>query len=293
MSAIISRLFQVFGFGAQQEAPRESIDKLLVKLELLEDKVAEIRYRFERRSRELWETTIRLLRRNEKTRATIYAGEIVQVRNIIKLIYGLENMIIMTKERLRTVKDVKEVGQALMVFGTALEEIREHARAIYPNLNVFFDELSRNVKSMIVETSMSTGFVEHIDPVVVSQEAQTLLNEALRKAEEEVKSEFPEPPLDTVVKLEPARQAIAVGAAAGTSIEGKEAPASTAGSRLASYAGSPRRSMEEVEQLVLEYIRNNGGILDIKEFTTKYGVSKNEVLQAIHRLAEKGLIALA
>jgi division protein CdvB (Snf7/Vps24/ESCRT-III family) len=293
MSAIISRLFQVFGFGAQQETPRESIDKLLVKLELLEDKVAEIRYRFERRSRELWETTIRLLRRNEKTRATIYAGEIVQVRNIIKLIYGLENMIIMTKERLRTVKDVKEVGQALMVFGTALEEIREHARAIYPNLNVFFDELSRNVKSMIVETSMSTGFVEHIDPVVVSQEAQTLLNEALRRAEEEVKSEFPEPPLDTVVKLEPARQAVAVGAAAGAGTEGKEAPTGTAGSGLASYAGGPRRSMEEVEQLVLKYIRSNGGILDIKEFTTRYGVSKNEVLQAIHRLAEKGLIALA
>ncbi len=283
MSAIISRLFQAFGFTSRpQESPRESIDRIIVKLEVLQDKAAEIRYRFETRSRELWEKTIELLRKGEKTRATIYAGEIAQVRNIIKLIHGMENMIIMTKERLKTVRDVGEVGQVLMVFGTALEEIKDHARAIYPNLNLFFDEVSRNVKSLIVETTMNSDAVERIDPVVISKEAEEMLQQAMKKAEEEVKAEFPEPPIDTIVKLEARKQPVAV-AIGGPSTQPRK-PKTTP---------RRRRSIEELEQLVLDYIRNHNGILDIKEFTTIYGVTKNEVLQAIHRLAEKGLIALS
>ncbi len=283
MSAIISRLFQAFGFTPRpQESPRESIDRIIVKLEVLQDKAAEIRYRFETRSRELWEKTVELLRKGEKTRATIYAGEIAQVRNIIKLIHGMENMIIMTKERLKTVRDVGEIGQVLMVFGTALEEIKDHARAIYPNLNLFFDEVSRNVKSLIVETTMNSDAVERIDPVVISKEAEEMLQQAMKKAEEEVKEEFPEPPIDTIVKLEARKQpvAVAIGGPSTQPTKPKTTP-------------RRRRSIEELEQLVLNYIRNHNGILDIKEFTTIYGVTKNEVLQAIHRLAEKGLIALS
>ncbi len=286
MSAIISRLFQAFGFTSRpQESPRESIDRIIVKLEVLQDKAAEIRYRFETRSRELWEKTIELLKKGEKTRATIYAGEIAQVRNIIKLIHGMENMIIMTKERLKTVRDVGEVGQVLMVFGTALEEIKDHARAIYPNLNLFFDEVSRNVKSLIVETTMNSDAVERIDPVVISKEAEEMLQQAMKKAEEEVKAEFPEPPIDTIVKLEARKQPVAV-AIGGPSTQRTQP-------RKPKTTPRRRRSIEELEQLVLDYIRNHNGILDIKEFTTIYGVTKNEVLQAIHRLAEKGLIALS
>jgi len=285
MSAIISRLFQAFGFNTRpQENPRESIDRIIVKLEILQDKAAEIRYRFETRSRELWEKMVDLLRKGEKTRATIYAGEIAQVRNIIKLIHGMENMIIMTKERLKTVRDVGEVGQVLMVFGTALEEIKDHARAIYPNLNLFFDEVSRNVKSLIVETTMNSDAVERIDPVVISKEAEEMLQQAMKKAEEEVKAEFPEPPIDTIVKLETRKQPVPVAIGA---------PANKPVKRNKPQQRRPRRSIEELEQLVLSYIRSHNGILDIKEFTTIYGVTKNEVLQAIHRLAEKGLIALS
>ncbi|KSW12206.1 hypothetical protein CF15_05445 [Pyrodictium occultum] len=276
MAALVSRLLQALGLGGGREPSiKERIDEVIVKLELIEDNVAELRYKFEQRSRELFEKVVSLLRRGEKSRAAIYAGEVSQVRNILKMVIAVENLVTMTKERLKTVRDVRELGQTLMVFGTALEEVKDQVRAIYPNLNIAFEELSRSVKSMIVETSIDA--VGDIDPAVISSSAIEVLQEAMKKAEERIKSEFPEPPVEPVIRLQTAgRQLVALGA-----------PTGGAGAAV----GRPRG--EELERLVLDYIMEHNGFLDIRDFSARYGVTKSEVLQALHRLAEKGLVALA
>ncbi|ALL01358.1 hypothetical protein Pyrde_1312 [Pyrodictium delaneyi] len=287
MAAIVARLLQALGLGGNQEPSlHEKIDQVIVKLELIEDNVAELRYKFEKRSRELFEKVITLLRRGEKSRAAIYAGEVSQVRNILKMVMAVENLVIMTKERLKTVRDTRELGQTLMVFGAALEEVKDQVRAIYPNLNLAFEELSRSVKNMIVETSVDA--IGDIDPAVISSSAVQVLQEAMKKAEERIKSEFPEPPVEPVIQLQPSRQqaaaAVALAAAAGP------APAAAI---PASYRGRRKPSGEELEKLVLDYIKQHNGFLDIRDFTATYNVSKSEVLRALHSLAEKGLIALA
>ena len=285
MAAIVSRLLQALGLGGQREPSiHERIDQVIVRLELIEDNVAELRYKFEQRSRELFEKVITLLRRGEKSRAAIYAGEVSQVRNILKMVMAVENLVIMTKERLKTVRDVRELGQTLMVFGAALEEVKDQVRAIYPNLNLAFEELSRNVKNMIVETSIDA--IGDIDPAVISSSAVQVLQEAMKKAEERIRSEFPEPPVEPVIQLQPSQQqAAAVALATG--------PALRAGGAAGGYGRQRRPSGEDLEKLVLQYIREHNGFLDIRDFTARYSVSKNEVLRALHSLAEKGLIALA
>lgn len=284
MAAIVSRLLQALGLGGQREPSiHERIDQVIVRLELIEDNVAELRYKFEKRSRELFEKVVTLLRRGEKSRAAIYAGEVSQVRNILKMVMAVENLVIMTKERLKTVRDVRELGQTLMVFGAALEEVKDQVRAIYPNLNLAFEELSRNVKNMIVETSIDA--IGDIDPAVISSSAVQVLQEAMKKAEERIRSEFPEPPVEPVIQLQPSQQAAAVALAAGPGLQ--------LGGAARGYGGQRRPSGEELEKLVLQYIRERNGFLDIRDFTARYNVPKSEVLRALHSLAEKGLIALA
>ncbi len=272
MSTVISRLLNLFGLGEQrQPSLKEKIDRVIVQLEVVEDRIEEIRYRFERRSRELFERVIALIKRGERSRAAVYAGEISQIRNILKMVLTVRNLIIMTKERLKTVRDLRELSEALMVFGAALETVRGEVETLHPNLTIVFDEIARKVKSMIVETSVEVE--GSIDPAIVTSNALQVLEEAKRIAEERVKESFPEPPVDTVIQLEPRKEkqvqpvAVAVG-----------------------YKASKPVNLED---LVLQYIREHGGYLDIRDFTRRYNVTRDEVLRALYRLAEKGLIKLS
>jgi division protein CdvB (Snf7/Vps24/ESCRT-III family) len=276
VAAVISRLLSLFGIGEQkQPSLKERIDHVIVQLEIVEDKIAEIRYRFEKRSRELFERVVTLMKRGERSRAAVYAGEVSQIRNILKMVMTVENLITMTKERLRTVRDLRELGQALMVFGAALETVRGEVETLHPNLTIVFDEITRKVKSMIVETSIEVE--GSIDPAVVTSNALQVLEEAKRIAEERVKESFPEPPVDTVIPV----QAKGRGEASG-----KVAVPVAVG-----YNAKPRA--EEIEKLVLEYIRSHGGYLDLRDFASRYKVSRDEVLRALYRLADKGLIKLS
>ncbi len=275
--SVISRLLNVLGFNSssQQEDLGEKIEHTIIKLEIIEDRVAELRYRFEQRSRELFEKIITLLRRGERSRATIYAGEVSQIKNILKMIVAIENLILMTKERLKTVRDTRELSRVLMAFGTALEGVKDQIVAVYPNLNLAFDEISRSARSLIIETSVEA--VGELDPAVVSNEAMKILDEALKKAEEKIKEEFPEPPVAPVISTKTLREpvAIPIGTPRGTVSHQK-----------------PTSTIEEVEKLVLDYIREHNGYLDIRDFTARYNVDKSTVLQALYRLAEKGLVAI-
>jgi len=281
--AAFTRLLGALGLGAQpRNELEEKIDQTIVKLDLLEDRVAELRYRFEKRSRELFDRVVSLLRRGERSRATIYAGELSQIRSILKMIIAVQNLIIMTKERLKTVRDMRELNKVLMVFGAALEGVKDQAASIYPNINMAFDEISRSVRSLIVETSVQA--VADIDPAVITNDAMEVLKEAMKKAEEKLREDFPEPPVEPVI---PARTAQPQAAAAPAAPPAPRPAAPTA------KAAQPRIPIEQLEQLVLDYIRRHNGYLDIRDFTARYGVTRSEVLHALHRLAEKGLIALA
>jgi len=269
-AAVIARILSVFGIGLGSNTQRELgdlIERAIIKLDDLEDKVAQLRFAFETRSRELFEKTVMLLKRGEKSKAAIYAGEVSQVKNILKAIMAIENLVIMTKERLKTVRDTRELGRILLVFGAALDQVKDQAVAIYPNLSIAFENISRNVKSLIVETSIHTSI--DMDTALISNEVSKIMDEALKKASETIKREFPEPPVAPVINAEARTEALKI-----------PAPKKT------------KRSIEEVERLVLDYIKTHNGLLDIRDFTARYNVSKPMVLEAIHRLAEKGLIAV-
>jgi len=272
---VFSRLLQALGLGVQQAQGDvlARIDHVIVRLEAIEDRVAQIRYGLEKRERELFRKVIEYLRRGEKSRATIYAGEVSQIRSLLKLMFTMENLVVMTKERLKTVRDMKELTRTLMVFSAALSTVKDEVTALHPNMSMVIDEISRSARNLVMETSVET--MADIDPTVVSIGAQEVLEEAAKKAEEKIREEFPEPPVEPIVNAKPT-------------------PLTTQAAVLAAAHLAARRPRDrELEKLILDYIQGHNGTLDIRDFTSRYGVTKEEVVQALHRLAERGLIALA
>ncbi len=265
MSAIISKILSLFSLNAgHQDDFKSRVEQVIVKLELLMDRISELRFKFESRFQELWDKIIELMRKGEEGRARVYAGEAAQLRSMISVVKAVENMVVSTIERLKTVKDVRQLAEVLMAFGAAVEEVREQAKSLYPGLALALEEISKNVKALIVQTSFDG--ITHIDPIVVSNRALEILNEAMKQARGEVERKFPHPPVEPVVKVEEAETNV--------------------------VAVKRKRSGKPIEELLLNYIREHGGFLDIKDFMERYGYSREEVFEALRRMAEKGLITL-
>jgi len=273
---VLAVLARIFGFSVGHKSSRpDNIDHLIIQFELLEDKLENIRYNLEKRSDSLFEMIIQSLRKGDNSRASIYATEVSQVRNMLKAVIALENMITMAKERLKTTKDTNELIKILMTFGAALETVRDQVKRLYPAMSVLLDEVSRNVKAMIVETSFDAT---NINPEVLTESATEILREAWKKAEEKVNQILPEPPI--VGKAARSRQEDVIVASPPVGGGG--------GSRR-----ERRLTPEELEEAIMQYIREHGGFLDVSEFQQRYGVTRREVMEALHRLAEKGMIRIA
>jgi len=270
---VLAALARIFGFNLGHKSNHmDNIDHLIIQFELMEDKLEHIRYNLEKRSDQLFEEIIQSLRKGDNKRASIYATEVSQVKNMLKAVIALENMITMAKERLKTTKDTNELIKILMAFGTALETVRDQVKRLYPAMSVLLDEVSRNVRSMIIETSFDPG---NINPEVLSESAVEILREAWKKAEEKVNEILPEPP---IVKKTQTREDVIVAS-----------PPLPAASKREERKLTP----EQLEEAIMQYIREHGGFLDINEFQQRYGVTRQEVMQALHRLADKGLIRIA
>ncbi len=283
MAAVIAKLFSSLGltFGSQRKNELKTrIDKVIVALDLLRDKVAELRYRFEQRSHELMEKIMSMIRRGEKDRAYVYADELAQIRNVLKVVVATENMVIRVIERLKTVREARELLEVMMMFGAALEEVSDYIRTQYPSLAMAYDEMTRKVRSLIVETSLDG--VSEIDPVVVSASAVELMKQAMKEAEERVKRSFPVPPLKPPTVEKPAEKVMVASKVTAAAPAAVEAP----------KPNKRRLSPEEVEAKLLAYIREHGGFLDVNDFARRYGVEREDVVKALKRLEEKGVIVV-
>ena len=292
MAAVSSRSLVCFSIGVSREEPslQEKISTAIFRLETLLDRARELRFRFEARDRELWRMIIEMLQKGDNRRARVYAGELTQVRNILKLIKALELMIEMVKERLQTVHDMREFTRILLSFGTAVEELKEEARGLYPGLVYAFDEISRSTRTLLTETSLEG--IPDVDPTAVTAEASTILNQALKEAEREVREKFPEAPVEPTLQV--VQQTVGWSKPARAREKPRRPGRTAPNAQQARLQQRARRkySIEELEKLVLDYIQNHGGFLDLADFTKKYGVTREEVFRALKSLAEKGLISL-
>ena len=272
MSVIINVFKSLFspGAGQQEEDLKAKVEQVIVRLELMMDKIGELRYKFESRFSNLWRKIIELLKKGDEERARVYAGEAAQLRSMIRIVKAVENMVIMTVERLKTVRDMRELVENLMSLGAAISEVKEQAKAVSPSLAYMLNELNDSVKALIVQTSMES--ITPIDPIAISNKTLEILNEAMKQAANEVKKKFPEPPVEPIVR-------VAEGDMATVNAKPK--------------VRQPRREQgKSIEDLLLEYIKEHGGFLDVKDFMERYGYTREEVFEALRRMAEKGLITL-
>ncbi len=297
----------------------DKIQMVIFRLKDLEARISEVRIRFERRAQELYKKMLYAYQRGEKKRALIYAEEVVHLRNLLTLVYATERLIVRAIERLRTASDVRELTEVLLAFSAAVDEVRSQMQGLYPGLALAFEEIKKNINLLLIETAPPA--ISDIDVDTVSSEAEKMLEEVMKQAEQSVGRVIPEESVNKMLEnmgleevLKKARQSIQSSKRQRKPVPGVKPPVAQRVATAAAAVASPaspsthtpvppatpvarverrRLTPEELEKKLLDYILDHGGFLDINDFTRRYGVTREEVLAALNNLHRKGLIRLA
>ncbi|EZQ06859.1 MULTISPECIES: cell division protein CdvB [Acidianus] len=231
------------------------LTEISLKLKDQQTKLEEAIHRLKERDKELFEKVVRTQIDGDTARATIYAQEISDIRKMIKIIYTAFLAIEKVRLKLDTVQELQGLSLVLFPVQKILEEIKPQLKGIAPEVAMALESITSSVNNIAIETGVLND--KSIVPAVIDEQAKKIMEEAQRTAESKVKElpDLPHPPKNTIqtsVKLE----------------------------------------VKLDENILLDYINRTGGFLDLDYITRMYGVEKDDVLNALRNLENKGLISI-
>lgn len=257
-----------FGKGNQDQNKLGNI-LLTISLRLKDQqqKLDEAKRRLQERDKDLFDKVKRAHRENDKVKAAIYAQEIADIRNMIKVIYtgylALEKVII----RLETAQTMQDVSAVLGPTAALLEGLKVKMRNVAPDVALALSSIIDTVSSI----ANSSGIQVRNSDLLSSyneREANIIIEEAARSAEKDLKVELPDLPLPPQ----------------GIQPQVYQQP---------SQENRQRRTRDISEEDVIQYITTHGGFLDVEDFCKVYGAERDAVLAILNTMSREGKILLS
>lgn len=265
--------------GGSKVDPKKFISLLIVHVDSAKQEVSDTVARLKSRYDHLVKATISASIGKEKDRALIYANEATQVREMTTKLVVVEKVLEQVKLRLETLEDVSNLSHHLIEVSNLLVVAKDYVKDLVPNLAYNIDSLINESRRVIASTTDYTKLkpeeiIEH------TPEAKKLLQEIEKAAEETIKSQLPEIPVDILLPVK-------VKGNLEDRIK-KEVEAVTQPSKQLEKSRIVDQNL--LEKALLEYIITHNGFVDVNHFKDMLGVSKEEVYKALNRLREQNKI---
>jgi len=256
-------------------------------------------FRLKERHKVLFETCVGAVEKNNKDRATIFAGEVAEVRKLIKFLYDVELAIERVILRLETIRELSDIVVDLKPSLRLLQRVSQDLFEVLPDVS---SELSK-VNDTISETLYSTKITA--DPSMIPVERKTpggeeILNEVTMVVEQKLSEALPEPPV--TLKIQDAQNALKEMIALTTDVSEKSTHKSTEESgkdssqTLISYKKSEIKEISlkvenhQLEEILLDYLRKTNGQIDLEKCSVDLSTSNEEIEKALESLGSKGKI---
>ncbi len=163
----------------------QAIHMLKVQTHRLEYMIA----RLKERDQELFERVVEAQMEGDKLRAQVYAGEVAEIRKVVKTLMmsklALERVIL----RLETITSLSDAVVALVPVVGVVKELKSKLMGIVPEIALEIAEVGELLESLVVETGEYTGIAMGVGGV--TPEAKKILQEAAAIAEQRLREEFP------------------------------------------------------------------------------------------------------
>lgn len=141
---------------------------------------------------QLFEKTVTALMQGDKTRASMYAHEVAELRKMAKLLLTIKYALERVKLRLETALVVGETHAQLAPAVVALKQVTNYLKGMMPDVFTELIEVEENLNMALMQ--MTTTVPVNLNAEFVSEEAAKILREASAVAEQRLKQQFPELP---------------------------------------------------------------------------------------------------
>lgn len=132
---------------------------------------------------------VEAIKNHDRTRATIYANELVEIRKALRVLNSAKYAIESVMVRLSTVEDLGDAVAEIMPIMQVLKNVKGNLSLILPTAEDGINKVSELLQDIMWDATASGA--EPIDISVANDEALKILQEAEKKAKEEMEKELP------------------------------------------------------------------------------------------------------
>lgn len=140
----------------------------------------------------LFEKTVSALVEGDKTKATMYASEVAEVRKMARVIMTVRYALERVKIRLETAIMFGDVQANLAPALAALRQVMGYIKGMMPDVFTELVEVDETLQSVLLQATVTSPIT--LDNTFVTEEASRILKEASIVAEQRLKESFPELP---------------------------------------------------------------------------------------------------
>ncbi|MEM2226497.1 MAG: Snf7 family protein [Candidatus Bathyarchaeia archaeon] len=242
---------------------RERIANTLYKLSVQRDRLDQMAAKLQQRDQEMFQRCIGAQISKDFARATMYANECAEIRKMAKVVLSSQLALERVMLRLQTVEEFGDIYLQIAPIMEVVKETRGRISGVIPEVARELDEINKMLYDMTLEVGEAHSREITLGPS--SEEAKKVLEESSAIAEQRIEERFPDPsraPLGL-------REAEAIG-------------------------GGPAEPDSALESKILEYIRSQGGALNLspRRCALELNASVEEVNKALENLVKKGKVIL-
>jgi division protein CdvB (Snf7/Vps24/ESCRT-III family) len=255
------------------------LGKCYSRLELASSKLS-------KRDEDLFEACSFYMGKGNKTRATVYANEIAEIRKVLTFTQHTQLSVERAILRLDTLKVVSPTLESLE---GAFSDVKNALGLVANVMPSITPEMSR-LTSVVDEILTGTQFTldEYTPAVVLDESAETILHEAADIAEQDLKTRIPEPP------VEAPKAAISVKPLVALAADGTEFVVNHNGTAVNGDGSLNAFDVSSflLEELVMDYVERNNGDLNVARCSQELNLPSGKVLEVLDALNGKGKITI-
>lgn len=132
---------------------------------------------------------VQSIKEHDRTMATLYANELVEIRKALKVLKSAKYAIHSVVVRLKTVQSVSDAAAEILPAMQVLKNVRSMVSYILPMVDDGLNEVSNVLQDIMWEATQSGEGA--VDVTAANEEALKIIHEAERLAKEEMSRELP------------------------------------------------------------------------------------------------------
>ncbi len=240
-------------YDAEDEASVD-YDALMANLEVLRSEIEQLKRIVYDEIKETYDSIVDALRNKDKETAELLAAEVAVKKNLARALALVSKLLAVAMARAKTARSAEEVSRRLVPVLALLRSMSPYLTNVSPEIALQVNSIRDEIERLYYMPGVEVGSVDTKSVMEFIPEAKSILRQAAQEVSEELDANIPE--------IEP-------------------------------VASQPALDIEALETQLIDYIRRNGGRVNVRRAAEALGVSPKLIRYLLARLEEKGVIKLA